>query len=288
MSLHLSIPAKTRSIWHPLIRLALVGTGLFAIYVGAQLGKGFLGERVPEPLRTDLRVTFDLVVAALLLAGYGLAVRVFERRRANELLFRKLPALPIGLGVGVLLFCCVELLGLGVGISRPLGYQDPGDLVPQFSDAVLAAVGEEIVFRGVIFRLLDEAFGTPAALIASSAVFGLVHAFNPGATLVGVIAIALEAGVLLGLAYVLARSLWLPIGIHLGWNFTEGGIFGSAVSGGVSHGAFPMTLQGPVLLTGGAFGLEASVLSVLVCLMASGVIGWLAYRRGLFRRPSVR
>ena len=60
MSLHLSIPAKTRSIWHPLIRLALVGTGLFAIYVGAQLGKGFLGERVPEPLLTDLRVVVCL------------------------------------------------------------------------------------------------------------------------------------------------------------------------------------------------------------------------------------
>ena len=279
-----STPANESSVWHPLIRLVVVGTVLFAIYVGAQLGKGVLGKRIPAPMRADLFVILDLIAVALLLACYHLAVRVFERRRADEAGRRGLTGLPIGLAVGMSLFCCVELLSLWAGISRPLGYQGLAHVIPQFSGAMLAAVGEEIVFRGVIFRLLGEAFGTVAALIASAAIFGLIHALNPGATFAGVVGVALEAGVLLGLAYVLARSLWLPIGIHLGWNFTEGSIFGSAVSGGVSRGVFPMTLQGPILLTGGAFGLEASVLSVLVCLMTSGIVGWLAYRRGLFKR----
>ena len=67
--------------------------------------------------------------------------------------------------------------------------------------------------------------------------------------------IVLEAGVLLGLAYAATRSLWLPIGLHFGWNFTEGGIFGASVSGRAYHGMFKFSLSGSDILTGGAFGL---------------------------------
>jgi membrane protease YdiL (CAAX protease family) len=130
--------------------------------------------------------------------------------------------------------------------------------------------------------------GTLVALVVSAAIFGLLHAANPGASLVSSASIALEAGVLLGLAYALTRSLWLPIGLHFGWNFTEGGIFGAAVSGGQSHGLVKAAVVGPDLLTGGAFGPEASVVAVVLSLVVSAAMGWLVVRRGHWKPLTFR
>jgi len=80
---------------------------------------------------------------------------------------------------------------------------------------------------------------------------------------------------LLGAAYALTGRLWLPIGLHLGWNFAEGSIFGMAVSGGSQKGSLITgELHGSNLLTGGVFGPEASIVAVVVCLTAAIVILW--------------
>ena len=132
--------------------------------------------------------------------------------------------------------------------------------------AIEAAVGEEIVLRGVVYRRLEERLGAALALLVSASVFGLMHAGNPGANWVSTLAIALESGLLLGLAYAATRSLWLPIGLHFGWGFTEGGIFGAAVSGGKYSGLIDAPLAGPPWVTGGAFGPEASVAALVISL----------------------
>ncbi|WP_030559105.1 CPBP family intramembrane glutamic endopeptidase, partial [Streptomyces exfoliatus] len=88
-----------------------------------------------------------------------------------------------------------------------------------------AAATEEVMFRGVLFRLVEERTGTWIALSLSGLVFGLVHLLNPHADLWGAVAIAIEAGGMLGAAYIATRSLWLPIGLHFGWNFAAAGIF---------------------------------------------------------------
>ena len=144
------------------------------------------------------------------------------------------------------------------------------------------------MFRGVLFRRLEAALGTSVALLISASVFGLLHAGNAGASWTSTLAIALESGVLLGILYAATRSLWLPIGLHLGWNFTEGGVFGAAVSGGQYQGIFPATLSGPDWLTGGAFGPEASVAALIVSLCASTVLAWYAVRGGMWRRAGSR
>jgi hypothetical protein len=100
---------------------------------------------------------------------------------------------------------------------------------------------------------------------------------------VSTVAIALEAGALLGVTYAASRSLWLPMGLHFGWNFTEGGVFGTAVSGGQSHGLIESVLSGPTLVTGGAFGPEASVIALAVCLAATAVTGLWTVRHGRWR-----
>jgi hypothetical protein len=122
-------------------------------------------------------------------------------------------------------------------------------------------------------------------LVISAVVFGFLHLIYPNATLVAAVAIALEAGILLAAAYVLTRRLWLAIGIHFAWNFTQGGIFGVAVSGNQARGLLQSTLTGPELLSGGAFGAEASLFAILVCLAAGVYLLWRAWRKGSFVTP---
>jgi membrane protease YdiL (CAAX protease family) len=98
----------------------------------------------------------------------------------------------------------------------------------------------------------------------------MAHIRKPGATLGACLAIAIEAGVLLGAAYAASGSLWLPIGIHAGWNFAEGPVFGMIVSGNTQRTAWISgALHGPEILTGGRFGPEASIFAALVCVFAA-------------------
>jgi hypothetical protein len=105
--------------------------------------------------------------------------------------------------------------------------------------------------------------------------FGLAHLANPAATVTSSVAIALEAGILLGATYAATQRLWLPIGLHVGWNFTEGSVFAMTISGHtIATGLLKGSLSGAPLLTGGAFGPEASLVAVLVCLAAALFFLW--------------
>ena len=127
----------------------------------------------------------------------------------------------------------------------------------------LVAVFEEIIFRGVLFRMIDDRWNTAVALIISSLVFGAMHLFNPGATLWSAVAIAIEAGLVMGAAYKCSGTLWMPIGIHWAWNYVQGNVLGFAVSGNPVHDkVFTAIISGPDWMTGGIFGAEASVPAV--------------------------
>ena len=136
--------------------------------------------------------------------------------------------------------------------------------------AFIAGVLEEIVFRGLLFRLCSKILGTWGALLFSAALFGAAHSFNHGATISSSFAIAIEAGILLGAVYAATQRLWVPIGLHIGWNFTEASVFGMSVSGNSVHsGLIQGSLSGPRILTGGQFGPEASIVAVIVALVAA-------------------
>jgi hypothetical protein len=150
-------------------------------------------------------------------------------------------------------------------------------------DAVIAAVTEEVLMRGVLFRIVEERLGSWIALVFSAVLFGALHAFNPGATITSSIAIAFEAGVLLAAVFIYTRRLWMVIGLHAAWNFTEGGIFGASVSGTDAHGVLVSQFHGPDVLTGGAFGPEASIVAVVIC-FAAGVF-FLRRARSRFVAP---
>ncbi|MFI5958069.1 lysostaphin resistance A-like protein [Cryptosporangium sp. NPDC051539] len=168
----------------------------------------------------------------------------------------------LGLGLFTATFALIAMFG---GVES-LGWGSAVAFLAAVGINAGAAVTEEIVFRAVLFRIVQERWGTPVALTVSALLFGLLHLVNDGATLWGAIAIAIEAGLMLGAAYALTRSLWFPIGLHFGWNLAEGGLFGTTVSGSTNHGGLLHTvLDGSAALTGGGFGPEASVIAIAAC-----------------------
>jgi uncharacterized protein len=266
--------------WLWIVRLIAFFVVLLAGDVVAQQSAMWVARQAPAGSADWMVVAAAFVLAAALLGLYVLIVRWTEQRSAEELT-PGVRLVLLGIALGLALFSTVFGLLHLIGVARWQGVSARFDVSPVLAFSILAAIGEELAFRGALFRLVAERFGTATALVVSAAIFGLLHGLNPGATVVSTAAIAIEAGLLLGAAYALTRNLWFPIGLHLGWNFTEGGIFGTSVSGSsAGNGIFSVSLAGPRLLTGGAFGPEASVIAIAVGLTAAIVFIVFTFRTG--------
>lgn len=139
-----------------------------------------------------------------------------------------------------------------------------------------AALLEEILFRGFLFQRLIDGIGVWGAQLLFAAFFALGHWGNPGMEGLTLWLASLElatAALLLGLAYLRTRSLALPIGLHLGWNWAQGQLFGFGVSGHDQHGWLQPVYSGqPTWLSGGEFGPEASVFGLLADLVVIGLL----------------
>ena len=208
-----------------------------------------------------------VVAAAIILGLYALFVRWMERHWPADLsLGRLVPHTLLGILVGFIFMVLVvsTIVAMGYATVTWRGFS----VEKQFSVFMMflaVAVGEEMIFRGVIFRWIDERWNTWVALLISAILFGWMHISNDNATWWSSLAIAVEAGLLLGAAYKWSGSLWVPIGIHWAWNYTQGNIFGLAVSGSDAGETMLTTIvNGPDIITGGAFGPEASIISVIL------------------------
>jgi membrane protease YdiL (CAAX protease family) len=218
---------------------------------------------------------------------YSAYVRFIEKREVTEFaLTGALRELAAGTMVGGLLFSGVVAVLAALGMYRVDGINSLQVLLIPFLLSMFSGVFEEILLRGILFRIIEEGLGTWLALAISAVIFGLLHLANENATLTGAVAIILEAGILLAAAYTLTRRLWLAIGIHFAWNFMQGGIFGIVISGNEPMpGLLRSSLIGPEWLTGGAFGAEASVVAVVLCLLAGIYLLVLSVRKGHVIRP---
>ena len=257
---------------------------LFVVFAAVMVLSGRVGAAAAGHALPGLAAGVACAAAALGL--YGLLVRRLERRRVPEIALagagRRLGrGTLLGLGTFTVAIAVIALLGG----YRLTGWGSPAGALGTLGLMSSVAVAEELLFRGVVFRLVEEFAGTWGALVVSGLLFGGLHLVNPGATLWGALAIAVEAGGMLAAAYAATRSLWLPIGLHLGWNLAEGGVFGTVVSGtGHSgHSLLLGNLSGPAILTGGGFGPEASLPAVLVCLALTALLIRSARRSGGIR-----
>jgi len=278
------LPSRARRIVNNrIVRFVVMFFATILAYAGTQIFPVVTMPHVPAANRESFAVMTEAVSVIVLFLTYRAFVRWMEHRKPHEIAVRKIPSIIPGAIIGLSLFTATIAILSAMGVAH-VGPYTPGQaMLAATNMAILSAVGEEIIFRGVVFRIFEEMFGTLVALLVSASLFGLIHMGNQGATLVSGAAIALEAGVLLAVSYMLVRNLWLPIGLHFGWNFCEGGIFGSAVSGNSFKGLWNTIFTGSDLLTGGKFGPEASVVAVAVCAMAALVILTLAARRGQWR-----
>jgi membrane protease YdiL (CAAX protease family) len=131
----------------------------------------------------------------------------------------------------------------------------------------IVAWWEELVFRGYILQNMISGMGLMWAIVITSLVFGGIHIMNPGGTILGGLLIALITPQLI-YAYLKTGQLWLPMGLHLGWNFFQASIFGFAASGQMSPSMISQSPIGPEWLSGGAFGAEGSVLIIPVTILS--------------------
>ena len=143
----------------------------------------------------------------------------------------------------------------------------------------VAASFEEILFRGYPLQTLLRSLPSAAAVVASALIFTFAHSANPSLTLLSPVNTCI-AGVWLGVAYLKTRTLWFPAGLHIGWNWTMGALYGLPVSGLHLPARTLLAAESaePVWLTGGDYGPEGGVAATLVLIAATFVISRLPFR----------
>lgn len=259
---------KNIKLWRDII---FVISGILLLIIGSTI----LSLGVYTASESDsylINIPIFLITAVVLLLLYNLLIRYVEANDACKIAPRKdISSIGNGLFIGFSYFIIVTVTMSLCGYYHIKSIQfDWEKQLFSFTLFFLVAVSEEIFFRGILFRMINRRWNIWAALVISALIFGGLHILNDNATLWSSIAIAIEAGSLLGAAYAYSKNIWLPIGIHWIWNYTQGNILGFPVSGedNVTSIITP-EISGPQWLTGGSFGAEASVISAVIGLLIS-------------------
>jgi len=267
-----------RFVRHPLtwMLIGVVGVGVVA--------------RLTAPAEPFL--VLPVLGAVLAVVVYRVVMRFVARRRTPEIAARRaVPEALLGaaLGLGFVAVSAAVVTALGGYTFRVADVDLLAVVAPILAVTVGAAVTEELMFRGFALQALERLLGSWVALVITALFFGLTHLFNPGATPWSAVAIAIEAGGLLGTAFLWRRNLWFVIGLHFAWNATVA-LLGIPVSGHAAPGLLVADVAGTPALTGGAFGIEGSVVTVALGVLLAVPMLVLARRRGMLvaarrRRP---
>jgi len=278
-----------KSLWRRIVDYPLVAMVIAIVIVILCFTIGMLIAQfvVPPIPGLTIPMKFDLVSIPILLLAYFLVIRRMGEYPRDDYRDAKWARnLGLGLAAGLAVFSAAVAVAAILGIYRIVGQGDAsGLLAALLGSAIFPAVSEELIFRGILFRWIEEWGGSWVALLVTSILFGCAHLLNPHASPIAALGIALEAGVMLGAAYMLTRSLWLPMGLHAAWNFAQGEIYDIPVSGTNVHGLVDARLSGHPLLTGDGFGLEASLIAITVATLFGLWLLRLAIRKGEVVQP---
>jgi membrane protease YdiL (CAAX protease family) len=267
--------------WRPLI-----GAGLFAF--GYYVLLNFVATIVQFLGRSMVAQTLPPLIAASILGA--LAMAIFESRKLSDL------GLHWGKGAGRNLLLGTAIGGLGAmlliaapvvsGMAR-FERAAPGEGVFSLRAALFTlallfcgAAGEEIAFRGFPLQFLIRGYGAWISIFVIGALFGLLHGFNPGATPLGMVNTA-GFGVLFGIALLRSHDLWLPIGLHFGWNATLP-FLGVELSGfTIQVVGYQLVWKAGTLWSGGTYGPEASLLATAVLLVLFVIVVKVPVHKGV-------
>ncbi len=276
---------------HPVWAFVISAVFSFAVFLIA----GVVSEAISGQRSLLLEVMFRALLALLLIGLYVWLLTIVDNVHDHRIAALGLPLLDgwrgqfaTGCIVGLVL---TSLAALPVAIwGHPsihfrLGFyllpRDGAVLVVLF----VGALAEELMFRGYPFQHLEEGIGAMGAIAVFSVLFGAVHLLNPGASVWGLINTVL-IGILLAIAYLRTRALWLPWGIHFGWNATLGFLFGLPVSGlRMFNVAVRTSVSGPQWMTGGSYGIEASATGTIAVLIGLVIVWRLPVRKISCQRP---
>ncbi len=271
---------------YPLIKIII---GLVVCGVIVSVGQIIVGKLLnATTIETEVKnLITGLVVAILSIASYIYLYKFYERRAISE--FSKnglLKNLTLGVILGTMLQSLTILVIYLKGGYSIISINPVLFLVPPLTMALTSAIFEETLVRGIIFRITEEKLGSYFALIISAVLFGAMHLANPNSSLTVAIGLAIQAGLLLGSAFIYSRNLWFPIAIHFAWNFTQSAIFGANVSGNtISKTLITSKIEGAVWFTGGQFGPEGSIQATVFCLIATIVLLTLSHKEGKIMKP---
>jgi membrane protease YdiL (CAAX protease family) len=272
----ISVPSprlRDRILAHPLTRAVLA---LLCVLVPMAVVLG-LSELVPKPLRTGWQLP---LAACAIVAGYSLYVRKVERRPVAELALQGAwRELGSGFGIGALLVVLCTVIMFASGVYAYTGMAQPGVLLKPLPEQVMVAFFEEILFRAIVFRLLEKSWGTSIAMVVSTLLFILAHLPNEGFSVLSAVITGVASAALAG-AWLVTRRLWLPIGMHFAWNYLFDAFLSVPVSGHPARGWVQIQASGPEWLSGGAYGIEGSVVTLLAWGAATIVLLTVARRRG--------
>ncbi|WP_229422126.1 CPBP family intramembrane glutamic endopeptidase [Massilia aquatica] len=285
MEQSLSMPSDkpnltARLMAHPVVRIVL---GIVLTFGAVPLVMIAASKLVEKPYRI---VWPQLLAAVLVWFGYRFYVRRIEQRQPTELAMAGMGReLGLGLLIGAGLVGLTFATLAALGVYRFGGVNSPGTvlmLVP-LAELVLVGMAEEMIFRGIIFGVVQRSLGSKAAIVISALLFGLAHMPNDGVSVLAIAVIAAYA-VMQAALYMKTRRLWICIGTHVAWNYCVSQVFSSTVSGhAAGSGLLRGELAGNSLLTGGAFGVEASLVSLV---LISTVAVFCLYSHAV-RRPAL-
>jgi len=273
---------RLRAGWRLLLHTLL----LFIFGIIVSIVAGFIGF-VDDSLTSILNqiLNFIVITGSVYVARRWLDNKSFESlglKLSKQTLFDILA----GIGITFIQMGFIYILMLGLGWLTFEGFAWEFDPINVVITSVLIAfvvfifVGwnEELLSRGYHLQTIASGTNLFWGVVLSSAVFGLLHLGNPNATWVSAAGIFF-AGVYLAYAYIRTKQLWLSIGLHIGWNFFEGVVFGFPVSGLDIYALTRIQVTGPELWTGGAFGPEAGLIVLPSLLLGAGLIYWFTKSR---------
>ena len=272
---------RLRPIWRFLLGVVVaVVANFIAIVVATSIAHG--RERLLEAVYRPLTML-------LLLAGFALLLITADRVCEGVMPalglgrfpgWRREALLGIGIGAGLV---CLAVIWIALAGSLDVQIKLTGRTIDlallELMVLATGAMTEELMFRSYPFQRLLEAVGPAPAVVIMSLLFGLAHGANPHASKLAMFN-TFAIGVLLCLAYLRTRALWLPWGIHFAWNTALGVVFGLPVSGLTDFAVIVRTrAAGPRWVTGGAYGIEGSLLGTVVMLLGFVPVILLTRRR---------
>ncbi|MEW6411206.1 MAG: type II CAAX endopeptidase family protein [Candidatus Zixiibacteriota bacterium] len=270
----------------PLVRTVIA---ILFVVVPVLVLKGLIDlvlDAIAEPAASWIRDIFAIVRIAVAIYFYGLFVRFVEKRKADEMsLSGSLSETGWGIALGA------ALMTVMVGLFWVLSYYRVESIGPVsivihgFFFFAFAALMEEVVFRVILFRHVEELIGSWGAIVLTGLLFGFVHQANPNATTWTSTAIALQSIIIAG-CYVFTRRVWLVFGLHAGWNYFQSSIYGVSVSGADEFDSLLVpSISGPAWITGDKFGIEGSYVTTVLCLIIGILLVMKASRMGQLVGP---